>query len=202
MPKHLAVYTVLPDFEVAGAKGSDKIEWLEADDPDVDMEQAQKEELIGGVDPITEWTPYPAAYVKNGRRPIPASFYEFSSFLAATAAAKQKLSGISDFEWLALDPVEDTPAELAAKEGPSFYVMRFARQIVPHPQSEFTYFPGTKSINDVVSLVLNKADEANLYAFRLGGDPVTHYATQNLVDVCKREKLKGLEFTPIDCEFQ
>ncbi|HUE69869.1 MAG TPA: hypothetical protein VMP01_03185 [Pirellulaceae bacterium] len=80
--------------------------------------------------------------------------------------------------------------------------MRFARKVTPHPASKFTYFPGTKSIDDVISLVLSKKDAEDLYAFRLEGDPVTHYATQKLVDICKRENLKGLEFTPIDCDFK
>ncbi|HUE69870.1 MAG TPA: hypothetical protein VMP01_03190 [Pirellulaceae bacterium] len=202
MAERLAIYTVLPDFEVGGKKGSDSIDWIQSDDPDVNMEQAKIDTMLGNPGPLVgQWRPFPVTYEKVGRRPIPATFYKCDMYIAASFSAKEKLSSISDFEWLALD-VQNCPAELVAEKGPSFFIMRFARTVIPHPSSKFEYFPGTKSISDVVSLVLNKKDAEDLYAFRLEGDPGTHYATQNLVELCEREDLKGLEFTPIECEFK
>ena len=203
MPNALAVYTVLPDFEVGGTKGSDSIDWIETDDESVNMEQARRSDLIRAAGPLrASWSPYPARYVMKAKRFIPASFYEFGSFIAVSASGKEKLSSIKGIEWLALNPVHDTPPPLVAKDSPSFYVMRFAQSAIPHRSSKLMYFPGTKSIQEVVSLVLSKKDAEDLYAFRLEGDPVTHYATQKLVDICERDGLKGLEFTPIDCEFK
>jgi hypothetical protein len=201
--ERFAVYEVLPDFEAGGKAGADAIAWIESDDPDVNIEQAQLQDILGNPGPLkSKWAPYPARYVQQGRRPIPASFYDFGSFLAASAVAKKKLSSIADIEWLPLDPVHDTPPELAVKGSPSFYIMRFARTVIPHRLSKFTYFPGTSSIQEIISLVLSKEDAEDLYAFRLEGNPVTPYATQKFVDICERERLRGLEFMPIACQFK
>ena len=193
-----SVYSVLPDFEVGGRLGSDALDWIETDDEAVNMEQARLHEAIADFGPLpTPWIPYPAVYVQAGRTAITASFFDYGSFLAAKAATKARLAEIPDFEWLALDPVENTPAGMVVPVEPSFYVMRFWRKVVPHPKSRFTYFPGTRAIDEVLSLALEEESARDLYAFRLEGDSVTHYVTERMVELCRREGLRGLEFTEV-----